>query len=292
MTRKQRLKLIDEINDEFIAFLRDYRGSRYEKYFKNINDRIIENANSLTPALINAIVAQETEGLDTEDVAIFGMILGAITTILENARLNREQRQSVAPIIGMIGIFAITSPKTFVRKTYTSLKAPKSANEKRVSQLLNNYKTTHQEELQEIQRKQKEALMRSQREAKLGMSKRVIRDMNELVQEGKDTASQQRALRRKYNASKALNRTIDTEMHSNLETAKLEQSRNMGFTKKQWRTQGDSRVRSTPFHNQVANKIVDIDKDFNIGRFTASAPGDSRLPPGERINCRCYLVYK
>lgn len=58
-----------------------------------------------------------------------------------------------------------------------------------------------------------------------------------------------------------------------------------------WNTQNDKRVRKTQFHTQVANLIIDIDKDFQIAGFTAKYPAHKTLPDYERFGCRCYLTY-
>ncbi len=290
MNRRQRLKLIDEINDAFISFVRDYRGTRYEQYFKRINEQIIDARGQLTTQQITNVIERETADLDTSDVAVFGMILGGITTILENARLNREQRNSVAPIVAILGVYSLAKPKLFVTNLHKSLKQPVSVNNQKVNNLLTTYKKTNERALQTIVNEHKRELIKVQRKAKLRMSKNIIQDLEGMA--GKPIDTQSRALYRKYNKSIAMKRTVDTEIHANIESAKRIQSKEMGFTKKQWRTQGDNRVRGTVFHNQVADNIVDIDADFEIGSQKAQAPGDQRLQPGDRINCRCYLVYK
>ena len=87
-------------------------------------------------------------------------------------------------------------------------------------------------------------------------------------------------------------RTARTEAHVQIEEEKLEQAAASGIKYKIWRTQRDDDVRATPFHDLVADQRVGIRDAFNFAGMKAWAPGDFRLPAGERINCRCYLEYE
>lgn len=87
-------------------------------------------------------------------------------------------------------------------------------------------------------------------------------------------------------------RTARTEMHVHIEEEKLEQAAAAGIKHKIWRTQRDDTVRDTPFHELVADMKVGIYDAFDVAGLKAWAPGDFRLPAGERINCRCYLEYE
>lgn len=56
---------------------------------------------------------------------------------------------------------------------------------------------------------------------------------------------------------------------------------------KQWRTQGDRRVRDT--HRRANGQTVDMNETFKVGRGRGRYPTDSMLPKDESINCRCYM---
>jgi SPP1 gp7 family putative phage head morphogenesis protein len=58
---------------------------------------------------------------------------------------------------------------------------------------------------------------------------------------------------------------------------------------KQWMATVDSKTRST--HIDVSGQVRNIDKAFDVGFGRASYPGDPSLPPEERVNCRCTIVY-
>lgn len=59
---------------------------------------------------------------------------------------------------------------------------------------------------------------------------------------------------------------------------------------KEWRTVGDSRVRST--HVAVDGTTVALDEQFLVGGFPAEGPHDPSLPVQEYAGCRCSLVLR
>lgn len=290
MTLKRRRKLIEEVNNAFIEFIRDYRGSRFTSYFKEINKKIIDDIDNLTPNRVAQIV-QETD-INVDDVAIFSLILGAITTILENKRLDKKQREALAPIIIVAGAYSLSNPKRFVNNLYTSMKNPTSNTNKIVKKQIDKYMEMNRQAIENIKREQVFMLKQSQMKAKLSQSRDMIQEMSEMTAQGKPIEMQKHWLQRKYNGNKVIKRALDTETHSALEKGKEVQARADGFETKVWKTQGDDRVRSTRWHNHVRNMEIGINEDFRLGNMIATAPGDERLPVGERINCRCYLIFK
>ena len=61
-----------------------------------------------------------------------------------------------------------------------------------------------------------------------------------------------------------------------------------GATHKTWRT-ASHEVRES--HQKMNGVTVKIDETFTVGGRTARYPGDNRLPPKEKCNCRCTLTY-
>jgi hypothetical protein len=289
MTLKNRRKLIEEVNNAFIEFIRDYRDSRFTSYFKEINKKIIADIENLTPNRVAQIV-QETD-LNVEDIAIYSALLGAITTILENKRLNKKQRENLAPILIVAGAYSLSNPKRFVNNVQKSLSNPTSKTQKLVRNNIDKYIEANRVAVDRIKIEQVKMLKDSQLKAKIAQSQDMIKEMSEMTLQGKPIEMQKNWLQRKYNGSKTINRVIDTEVHSALEKGKEIQAVADGFEFKTWKTQGDDRVRSTRWHNHVRNMKIGINEEFRLGNMIATAPGDERLPVGERINCRCYLIF-
>lgn len=64
-----------------------------------------------------------------------------------------------------------------------------------------------------------------------------------------------------------------------------------GFTKKQWITEKDNRVRKT--HMEVDDNIIAIDKYFVVGDSYMRFPHDLSMGASAReiVNCRCHIKY-
>lgn len=61
-----------------------------------------------------------------------------------------------------------------------------------------------------------------------------------------------------------------------------------GAREREWRTQGDDRVR--PTHQDVDGQIRKMNEPFLVGGALLNYPGDSSGPLVETANCRCYVV--
>ena len=103
-------------------------------------------------------------------------------------------------------------------------------------------------------------------------------------------------LRNKYDKELdyRVRRIVDTELHDLAERTKTYHHILLGYTKKRWNTQGDSKVRDEKDANHQAMNgvVIPIKNKFRVkGGGTAMYPGDSSLPIQQRINCRCFLTY-
>lgn len=66
---------------------------------------------------------------------------------------------------------------------------------------------------------------------------------------------------------------------------------NQGYTRKQWETMRDEKVRFT--HSEVDGVVIGINEYFKVGQAEMLYPMDMsrNAPPKECINCRCQLSY-
>jgi hypothetical protein len=119
----------------------------------------------------------------------------------------------------------------------------------------------------------------------------IMYEARVLDRAGKSKEEITKILEKKYASKVRSVRALRTEGHEILEKRKNEDAAGIGMKKKIWRTQRDADVRETTWHNIVADMEVPIYDDFKAAGMRANHPGDLRLPPGERINCRCYLEY-
>lgn len=83
----------------------------------------------------------------------------------------------------------------------------------------------------------------------------------------------------------------ETEANSIFNYAEFNEAKRQGYTKKQWQTELDGKVRKT--HRMAEGEIVDIDEPFNVGNSQMLFPHDESLGASaeEIVNCRCTIKY-
>lgn len=280
---------VDQINDAFIEVLGKENSKQYEKYIREINQELIKNVDKLTPEKVKSIIKNAKINID--DIALLFVIQNAILIIVSKKIPRKKMDKSLLPIIAVLGIYSLKRPKRFVQKLVKINKGiGLNDNEKKAQAIIRGFKQDNEKVLKDARRVARTQLDLSRLKSKT--SKRMIRDMNELLKEKKSIKEIKNNLVRKYNKLSNVERALDTELHAQSEFVRKEHSKALGMTHKIWKTQQDSRVRETKFHTQVANKRVPIDSDFRAGGLRAEQPGDTQLPPSDRIRCRCYLIYE
>lgn len=285
-------ELIDQINDAFISIIAKENNKQYGLYLKRINKKIIDNVDDLTPSKLKAIV--NSENVNIKNSVLLFSVLNAILLIMNNKKLTKKEKDNLAPIIAVLGIYAITRPKHTTTRLVKIVNNTKGLNdnEKKVKKLLNQYFKENEKAISKANKAVDSNLKKSTSKYASNVTKSIRKDISKAMRQEKDIDVVRKELNKKYTVkSSVIDRNLNTEIHAQAETVKLEFSKESGFTHKTWKTQGDSRVRETKWHIAVANKRIPIDSDFRSGGLVASRPGDPRLPAGERIRCRCYLIY-
>ena len=279
---------IDAINDAFIEVLMQSSAKGYEEYIRSINRELIANVDKLTPSKVKSII--QGAKINVDDIALLFLIQNAILLIVTK-KPTKKQREPLLPIIALLGIYSLNNPKRFVKKI---LKVSKGVGlnktEQKAFNIIQGFKRDNIKVLNDARRLARKQLDTSRLKSRT--SQRMIKDLNKGLAEKKSIEEIKNGLVRKYNKLSNVERALDTELHAQSEFVRLEHSKALGYSHKIWRTQGDSRVRHTAFHNGVANKRVPIDSDFRAGGLRASQPGDTTLPPSDRIRCRCYMVFE
>lgn len=279
---------VDQINDAFIEILNKENSKQYERYIKEIRRELVNNVDGLTQDKVKLIV--KNAKIDINDIALLFVIQNAILLIVGKAKISKKNRKSLLPIIALMGMYSLKRPKTFVKKIVKINKGyGLNANEKKARAIIQGFKQDNEKVLKDARRVARKQLDTSQLKSKT--SKNMVKDLKKGIKEKKSIKQIKNQLIRKYNKLSNIERTLDTELHAQSEFVRKEHSKALGFTHKTWRTQGDSRVRHTAFHEGVSNKKVPIDSDFRAGGLRAEQPGDPQLPPSDRIRCRCYLIY-
>jgi len=279
---------VDQINDAFIEILAKENVKGYEEYIKSINRELIDNVESLTPEKVKSII--QNAKINIDNIALLFIIQNAVLILVGRKRPTRKERQSLLPIIALLGLYSLKKPKRFVRKLIRIEKGiGLNEREKQAQAIIEDFKRDNTKVLESARKLARKQLDTSRLKSKT--SKRMIQDLNKGIAEKKSIKQIKNGLVRKYNKLSNIERALDTELHAQSEFVRIEHSKAIGFTHKTWKTQGDSRVRHTIFHTHVANKRIPIDSQFKAGGVKAKQPGDVSLPPSDRIRCRCYLIF-
>lgn len=280
--------LIDSINDAFVSVIKDKSAKGYENYIKSINRELIDNVDSLTPTKVRSIINNQKINIDS--VILLFIIQNAIILLLNNPRMSKKDKQPLLPIIALMGVYSIKRPKQFVEKVVeiTNGRGLNTTQQKN-KVFIDTFTAQNKEVIIKSRKVAIDELKIAQKKSKI--SKNMIKDFKVMREDNKTIASSKKSLIRKYNSKTNVERVLDTELHAQSEAIRREHSIALGFTHKKWNNQGDERVRHTRFHDGVDGKTVPIDSDFRVAGMKAEQPGDMRLPPGERIRCRCFLTY-
>lgn len=286
---KSKRQMVEDINNAFIDVLQEENAQTYVKYIKRINRELIDNIETLTPDKAKRIIQRESINID--NMALLFTIQNAILVLINQP--SQKKDTMLVPIFAVMAMYSMSDPKRFAKKIIHIAKGKNLSN--REKQAFKSIKQFENMNKQFIDKTQKQAVRNLNRSIdKSKVYKRMVKDYKEQRKQFGDTPIEitKSNLKRKYNGNKNIERALDTELHAQSEYIKKEHSKELGYTHKIWKTQSDGRVRETCFHQQMHNKEVLIDSDFRACGLRAEYAGDERLPPSERIRCRCYIVYR
>lgn len=292
--RKSRRKIIENLNSAFLEVVDEREGSKVARYIKRINTQIVDNIESITAQEIRRIINESP--LQVGNMVKMFMVMSGISIILKERRLSRQRRNQLNGIIaiaGLYGLSQVTSKNeavTFAKNVHNSISAPKSNLNKKGASYVRSFLNSNETLYNNIKKKTETNLRKSQELSKIPMSRNALKEYKEMIEDDVPIQKARYRLKRKYNANKVIMRAVETESNNQLETAKVEQGKDLGYTHKTWFTQNDDRVRDTKFHKSVHNKRVPINSNFRGGGQEGDHPGDLSLKPKDRINCRCYLI--
>ena len=285
------LNLQEELNNAFIDIAAQLGEKEYGRYLRAIQRDLIDEMlqGEVTAKDITRIV--QSHNVNVKNSVLLFAVLEAVTRIL-NGKLTKKEKTAYTPIIALMGIYSVKRPKVFaerVAKIVTTPQTKLKGNALNTKQLMNEFFVRNEASISNSIRNSENNLIRSNRRRLNTLTRSIRKDMKELLDTKRNIESN---IRKKFKVSNdIIRRNIDTELHAISENVKIEIAKGNGATHKTWKTQGDTRVRSTCFHNKVTNKRIPIDSDFRACGMKANAPGAETLPVGERVRCRCYLIF-
>lgn len=278
-------QLIEQLNRAFEEKIQTKQKAKYAKYVRELTEKLVEKKPKNRIEMQKIIRAQK---LDTKTATRMFTVLGSVSASIMNPPNTLQERQKLEPLKQIMRAYSVTSPRTFANNVYnmTTGRNMSKKNEQFRPALLSYY-SGFTETIETADQQYQRALQRSQLESKSA----IFEDFEDMRRERIPVTKQKTLLLEKYANPIRVQRLLETELHEQAERTKLEQSKFMQYTHKQWNTQRDERVRNTKFHQIVDKQRVPIDSNFKGGGEEADYPGDIGLPPGERINCRCYVTY-
>jgi len=285
MNRQTKRRLIEQLNQEFENVVAKNQRAQYASYMRSINEAVITELPQDKKA-VRAIVARFTIRLDTA-IKMFTLLTGITQSIL--GQETPQSKRLLEPLKPLLKAYDVRRPKQFAEIMYGMTTGRNlSERQQKFRPLVLSYYSGFTENIESIEKQAQRALQRTEIEKASG----IFSDLETLREARVSLTQIKQELIAKYNDPKRVRRALDTELHEQAERTKLEQSKFMGYNFKVWNTQGDERVRRTDFHTSVSGKKVPIDGIFRGGGLVADYAGDTALPVGERISCRCYITYE
>lgn len=278
-------QLIEQLNKAFEEKIQSKQKAKYSKYVRELTEKLVDKKPKNRIEMQKIIRAQK---LDTKTATRMFTVLGSVSASIMNPPNTLQERQKLEPLKQIMRAYSVTSPRTFADNVYnmTTGRNMSKKNEQFRPALLSYY-SGFTETIETADQQYQRALQRSQLESKSA----IFEDFEDMRRERIPVTKQKTLLLEKYTNPIRVQRLLETELHEQSERTKLEQSKFMQYTHKEWNTQRDERVRNTKFHQIVDKQRVPINSNFRGGGEEADYPGDIGLPPGERINCRCYVTY-
>lgn len=254
-------------------------------------------------------------------------LLSGIKIITEGTTLPPKEANMIEPLKVLVKKYPVEKPQLLAKKmdmfavAYINKTGAKGLgiNDVETAKYVNKYFNNHREFIRKELAANKINVQKIHTQVKNNTSRDIIKDLRKNINarkeevivgsDGKEKVVKRplnreeirKNLKSKYGQQQEyrVDRIVNTELHDLSENTTYSQHLLYGFTHKTWNTQQDSRVRdgrqrgNRSNHAAMHGKTIPIDKKFNVkGGGKGGYPGDPSLPPGQRINCRCYLTYE
>jgi len=202
---------IDALNDAFIKILLQENSKQYKEYIKSIRREMIDNIDNLTPSKVKSII--KGAKINIEDIALLFTIQNAILLLVSRKQPTPKQRKSLLPIIALVGLYSIKNPTRFVKKVIKINKGVGlNKQEKKAQEIIEGFKRDNAIILNDARKLARKQLDTSQLKSRV--TKRMLKDFNDGLEQKKSIESIKNSLVRKYNKLSNVERLLDTELHA------------------------------------------------------------------------------
>lgn len=303
--QKDKIILIDKINELFIEIQSKELSKGYEKFFKAMQRKLSSIAKednlklSDVKQIINDIPIDITA---VKRTLLLSLLLSGLTNIIENQKLKADDKDSFLPVIALVALYGL-KPDKIVPKLNQVSNAVFSNNavdltkrDKKAFGLIKEYFNTNEKFISKNIKEFEDGLRRINKEIRNGTSKSIFKRYKRLRNENISINQVSKELQAKFSDNQArIERIARTEIKRQVELVKITQHSALGYTHKRWNTQGDGKVSLS--HQAMSGKVIEIDKKFHIPGIDRKPsawvmyPGDTSAPVGQVVNERCFLTY-
>lgn len=306
-TQKEKIILIDKINDKFIKLQSNLVEKDYSVFLNKVQREIEtliltkDNVKSSDiKSIINSVGIPKTH---IKRTIVMSLILSGITNVIENQRLDVQDKELLAPIIAFVGLYKLSADNlarkanNIVKAVLKNDKSILTANEQKGYKLVKGYIKQSTKIIEKQVKVYEKGLTRINKDIKTATSRKIFNEYNTLKRSTETQEQLSERLIEKFgetnkNRVKLIART---EIKRQVELVKQEQHIFFGYTHKRWNTQGDANVSLS--HLALEGKTIPINKKFRIPAIDRKPsawvmyPGDTSAPVGQVVNERCFLTY-
>lgn len=322
---------LEKLEDAVINLGVKNNKKELEKYFDDVvnvaGDYVEEGIKYDRKKLLQRLLSKNIPATSFLRQTYNMFLLSGIKIVTNGTRLPSKEQKMVEPLKVLVKRYPIDRPEVLARKidmfaiAYINKTQVKGLgiDDVETAKYVNKYFNNHRDFIREELKTNRENLKKIHEQIKNNTSRDILKDMRKNINarkeeviigsDGKEKTVKRplsreeirKNLKDKYGQQQEyrVDRIINTELHDLEENTTYNQHLLYGFTHKTWNTQKDARVRdgkqkgSRANHVAMHGKTIPIDSKFNVvGGGKGAYPGDPSLPPGQRINCRCYLTYE
>lgn len=311
----EKARQVDQFNEEFIQLGIKINKKTYQRFYNKVlleatKGKKRKSARQIRKIINNTKINERGFIQQTFN----SVLLAGITEAIEKPPKTKKEKESLVPILAILAFYG-NKPTLIAEKTQKMARAFISGDksnlnerDKKIFNQFDRYWNKNKKLINKMLVNSRNQVKSIHKRIKSTTSKAIVKtlkqEVNKQVSEAvfKDGKWQEKkrfqsakevkeSVRNKFDEQVdwRVERVLDTEIKTIEEETKWTKHTLEGYTHKTWRTKRDNRVR--PTHRKLEGVTIPIDKKFRVGRGWGMYPGDPSLPPEERINERCTLLY-
>lgn len=305
-SQNRKNNIIEELSDAFESIQDKRSSANYNSFIARVQLEvldILETKKTLTRKDIQKIVnKQRITNKGIRFNTMLSTVLSELSFLVDNdkTKLSQKEKRRLRPLRKFATVFSLNNPK----RTATAIanitrvylggdKEKLSSTERKVFDDVSTFFNNNRKEISENIKRVAEQTKDMNNIIKNKTSKQIFEKFQQLSKTEKTFEGRERKIREAFSAENdqtRVQRILRTETHARNQEVKLAMAQLKGLTHKQWIPK-DGNYRDTDFHNDIVFDIVPINEKYKAAGFEADFPGDTSLPAGERINCRCQSRY-